>query len=209
MSEEDAITVWIDQLSQGDRSAADRIWQEYFSKLVGYARRKLQNISAGRSYDEEDVALSAMHSLCHGMEEGRLDGLEGREELWKLLLTITARKIYAQQRKEKRLKRGGGKVRGESVFGDAADQGERAFGIADVLGAEPTPELAAEVAETTEELLQSIDDERARQIVLLRLEGYHNTEIAEKLNCARRTVERKLEALREAWNASSEAELQL
>ncbi|EMI53518.1 ECF-type sigma factor [Rhodopirellula sallentina] len=205
--EEDGITLLMAQLSDGGGSASDQLWQEYFPKLANYARRKLAP-AAARSYDGEDVALSAMNSFYEGMKERKFDNLHGRDELWRLLLTITARKVSARHRKVGRLKRGAGKVRGESVFGNV-DDGERAFGIGDLLGTDPTPELIAELSETTQQLLNTVDDERVREIVRLRLEGYRNSEIAEKLGCAKRTVERKIELLRETWNESAGSEFQV
>jgi len=198
MTEPDEITVWLDRLANGNSEAAQVIWQNYFQKLVGYARRKLNDMPL-RSFDEEDVALSAMHSFFEGMQRGQFDSLGNREELWRLLLTITARKAHAQRRRSLRSKRGGGQVRGESVFGRPENQQERGVGIDDVLGEEPTPELAAMVVENTRQMLGLLDDERTRQVALLRLEGHTNDEIAVQLGCARRTVERKLERIRACW----------
>jgi DNA-binding CsgD family transcriptional regulator len=39
---------------------------------------------------------------------------------------------------------------------------------------------------------------------LWKLEGYTNDEIAAKLGCARRTVERKLRVIRAVWTAQGE-----
>ncbi len=196
--EQDAITVWLGRLAKGDSYAAEVVWQNYFEKLVFYARRKLQSMPL-RTFDEEDVALSAMQSFFHGMQGGKFDSLGNREELWRLLLTITARKASAQRRRSLRTKRGSGQVRGESIFGQADPDQDRAFGIAEVLGDEPTPELAAMVVENTKMLLDLLDDDVTRQIALMRLEGHTNEEIAQKLGCARRTVERKLERIRARW----------
>ena len=98
-----------------------------------------------------------------------------------------------------RSKRGGGHVRGESVFG-RADRGEQTeAGIADVLGSEPTPELANMLVENTQQLLDSLQDESLAQIARMKLEGWPNDEIAHELGCVRRTVERKIERIREKW----------
>jgi DNA-directed RNA polymerase specialized sigma24 family protein len=114
------------------------------------------------------------------------------------LVTITARKAAAQLRRGHRQKRGGGAVRGESVF-VRGHSSERAMGIDQVLGQEPTPELAALISEECEQLMNRLEDESLRRIALLKLEGYSNEEIAEQLDCAPRTVERKLARIRTAW----------
>lgn len=207
MGEQDEITVWLDRLADGDSQAAEVIWDNYFGKLVGLARRRMRDMPR-RAFDEEDAALSAMHSFCQGVEMGKFEKLDDRRDLWKLLVTITIRKIHAQYVSSRRLKRGGGQVRGESVFEYAptGDEPGRAAGIGNILGKEPTPELAVTVVETTQTLLDSLDDDTARRIAVLKLEGYNNREIAEELGCARRTVERKLERIRERWAESELAD---
>jgi DNA-directed RNA polymerase specialized sigma24 family protein len=156
-----------------------------------------------RSVDEEDVALSAMASFCRCVKGGKFEKLDDRSDLLKLLLTITARKVFAQRTRSGRVKRGGNRVRGESAFGVPGrgdDEQERAFGIGNVLSDEPTPELAAAVAENTQRLIDKLDDDKARQVALMKLEGYNNLEISDTLGCTRRTVERKLERIRECWS---------
>ena len=194
----DDLARWLSQLGGGDEAAAEALWQQYFARLVRYARRKLRDLPR-RTFDEEDVALSAMFSFCRGLEEGKFERLGDRDELWKLLVTITARKICAQQRHALREKRGGGKVRGESAFQRGTSDDDLAAGIGEVLGDEPSPELAATLVENTQELLDCLGDESLGQIARLKLEGWTNEEIAVRLGCVRRTVERKLERIREKW----------
>ena len=64
---------------------------------------------------------------------------------------------------------------------------------------EPTPEFAAEVADTCDALLAAFPDDQCRQIALLKLENYTADEIAAKLGCARRTVQRRLLLIRRTW----------
>lgn len=197
MASSDEITVWLNRLSDGEERAAEVIWNQYFEKLTRYARRKLEGMPR-RAVDEEDVALSAMNSFCRGMEAGRFEKVDDREDLWKLLVTITARKAICQQRRHHAAKRGGGQVRGESIFVRKGDV-DLDLGIGDVLGGEPTPEFACAVAENCQSMLDSLGDETLRDIAQLTLEGYTTTEIAERLDCVKRTVERKLNRIREKW----------
>jgi len=201
MSADQDLTCWIQRLGQGDSRAADLLWGEYFEKLVQLARRKLDGVAL-RAADEEDVALSAMYSFYRGMKERKFGWVSDRNELWKLLVTITARKACAQRRHHFAAKRGGGHVRGESHFQRPDNSGgydEIGEGIADVLGKEPTPEIVAGVTETCQRLLEQLHDERLREIAVLTLEGKTAPEIAEQLGCVRRTIERKLERIREIW----------
>ena len=116
------------------------------------ARRRLEGLPR-RVADEEDVALSAMKSFYRGVEAGRFPQLDDRDDLWRLLVTITARKAVSQARSVRAQKRGGGRIRGESVF---------ATGLDGMLGAQPTPELAAMVADNCTRLLDGLQDEIGR-----------------------------------------------
>ena len=91
MSREGSVTCWIQLLSTGDPAAAQRLWERYFRRLVGLARTKLRG-APRRAADEEDVALSAFVSFFRGAARGRFPRLEDREDLWRLLVVITARK---------------------------------------------------------------------------------------------------------------------
>ena len=197
MRQDDEVTCWLSGLARGEDVAVEEIWRRYYDRLVRLARGKLAE-GKRRMADEEDVALSAFHSFCRGAAAGRFPHLEDRHDLWKLLVTITARKAARQVRREMQQKRGSGGVRGESVFAGSTDR-EEGCGIGGVLGAEPTPEFAALAAEECERMLESLADEQLRQIALWKLEGYSNDEIAEKLQCAPRTVERKLHRIRDLW----------
>jgi DNA-directed RNA polymerase specialized sigma24 family protein len=192
---EDEITPWLRRLSAGDPRAAEVIWREYFARLVRFARRKLEG-SPRRAGDEEDVALSAMKSFCLGMAEQRFEKVEDRHDLWRLLLTITARKACAQRRRDRAAKRGGGATRGESALARRADAEEEG-GIGEVLGSTPTPELAVMVADTCRAFLDRLEDDSLRDVARLALEGCSVPEIAERLGCVRRTVERKLQRIRD------------
>ena len=193
----ESISQWLLNLAGEDAETAEKIWNDYFGKLARLARRKLDGLPH-RDFDEEDVALSAMHSFYQGIVKHKFDHIHNRDDLWKLLVTITARKATAKRRAYFAQKRGGGQVRGESIFGQPEDnQG----GIANILGTEPTPELAVSVAENCRQMLDQLPDETLRHVALWTLEGYRTEEIAEKLGCVRRTVERKLERIREIWGA--------
>lgn len=196
----DEITQWIAQAKKTDEDAAAAIWDAYFEKLVAYARRKLSSMPR-RAADEEDVVLSAMNSFFRGARNGQLNPKD-RNELWKLLATITVRKATAQLRKHHAQKRGGGEVRGESVFIKAGDQSGNP-GINDVFDEKQIPQMSSELIGTCDEMLEQLGDDTLRQIALLRLEGHGNNEIAESLSVSLATVKRKLKLIREMWSDAS------
>ncbi len=181
----DSVTLWISHLKAGDAAAADQLWHRYFQRLVGLARTRLGNSPKGMS-DEEDVALSAFKSLCMGAAEGRFPQLSDRGNLWPLLAVLTAHKALDLRKSETRQKRGGGLRDGE------IDPGE-------LLSREPSPEFAASMADECRSLLDRLEPE-LRNIALGKLEGESNADLATKLGCGVRTIERRLELIRRIWN---------
>src|SRR5436305_7405580 len=106
MPSDRSVTFWIGQLKAGDSLAAQKLWEGYYGRLVGLARARLRGAGV-RAADEEDVALSAFASFCRGAEHGRFPQLADRDDLWRLLVVLTARKAWHRRRDEQRPKRGG------------------------------------------------------------------------------------------------------
>ena len=200
------VTLWLKSIERGDNEAAERLWKYCMPRLLKYSRRRLpQHLK--RVLDEEDVALSAFKSFCLAAADGGFPHLEGRDELWKLLLVIAGRKAQAHVRRETREKRGGGKVRGESIFlleGSPQDKSE-ATGIGQVAEDQPTPDQLAQFTEDARRLIDMLKDDTIKAIALLRMEGYSVEEIAERLECGKRTVERRLHLIRRTWAESSKS----
>ena len=68
-----------------------------------------------------------------------------------------------------------------------------------MLTREPTPEEAAELADECRRLLDSLQEPELRQIALWKVEGYTHEEIAARLDCVPRTIERKVSRIRLLW----------
>jgi DNA-directed RNA polymerase specialized sigma24 family protein len=77
--------------------------------------------------------------------------------------------------------------------------GEGDPGLVEALSREPTPELAALFAEQCRLLLDRLPNAQLRSVAQWKLEGYTNDEIAARLGCVRRSVERMLELIRTLW----------
>jgi RNA polymerase sigma factor (sigma-70 family) len=185
-------------LKAGDQDATAEIWNRYVEDLVRLARAKLRATHRNSGVeDEEDAALSAFESLCAGIAQGRFPRLDNRHDLWQVLVVITARKVLDQLRRQSRLKRGGGKVVTEGAL--TGPDGHGPLTLEQIVGSTPSPEFAAMVAEEFRRLLDALKDETLRQIALWRMEGYTNEEIAARLGCVSRTIERKLCLIRRAW----------
>ncbi|MCG8653603.1 MAG: ECF-type sigma factor [Pirellulales bacterium] len=190
-------TELLDQVRAGDEKATGQLWEEYFQRLVRIAAKRLPN-NLRRVGDEEDIALSAFHSFIAGVRRDQFPDLSGPDNLWGLLITLTGRKVHAHLRHQTRQKRGGGNVRGESVFIDPKGD-SRGSGIAGVTGDSAAPDLHAELAEACDGLLDQLPDEQLRQIAVMRMDGYLVDEIAEKLELSKRAVERRLQLIRRTW----------
>ena len=197
MSAEGSVTRWVTALKEGDAAAAQPLWERYHRRLVALARQKLRS-ARRRAADEEDVVQGAFHSFFAGVSRGRFPQLHDRDNLWRLLVVITARKALDQLAHEHARRRGGGTLQGESRIAPAGAGWDQAA-IEQVVGEEPTPEFAAQVAEEYRRLLDLLGDESLRRVAVWKMEGLTNDEIAARLDCSRRTVARKLDTIRIIW----------
>jgi DNA-directed RNA polymerase specialized sigma24 family protein len=188
------VTALIECLEAGDHEAAQPLWERYYPRLVGLARERLRG-TPRRVADEQDVALSAFDSFCRGVEQGRFPQLKDRDGLWALLVLITVRKAADLVKYNRRERRGGGRVRGDSAFVECGGQSGDG-GLAEAEADDPTPDVAAQLAEEFQRLLDRLDSDELRSIAVWKLEGYTNAEIAERLGCAAVSVERRLRLIR-------------
>ena len=115
MPSDESVSDWLGQLKGGDHAGAQKLWEAYFQRLVEWTRTRLQG-HPRQAADEEDVALSAFASFCRGVARGRFPQLQDRDSLWRVLLTITSRKVQHLVRDQHRQRRGCGKVFGESAL---------------------------------------------------------------------------------------------
>jgi len=163
------------------------LWDRYFQNLAEIARDQLGTVKTGAG-DENDVALSAFYSFCQRLEEGRFENLQGRDDLWKVLVVIVRRKAITWIRHETAEKRGGGKLYGDAFLEDA-------------VGAEPTPDFTVELLDELRHLLDVLRNEDGTLclIAMRKLEGYSSSEIAAELSVSPRTVERKFRRICILW----------
>lgn len=188
------VTRWIQQVKRGDDAAATKLWNRYFEDLVRHARWKLRGCRR-RLADEEDVASKALEEFFRAARRGRYPNLSGRASLWRLLLRITACRAADLQRQ---IWRETQKLKGESaIHNRRAERGRKV--LDEVLGNAPSPEVVAASTEKCRKLLELLGDSSLREIVVAKLEGYKNEEIARRLRCGLSTVERKLKLIRAIW----------
>ena len=187
-----SVTAWIGDLKSGGDAAVQPLWERYFERLVQLAHKRLIGSTQADS-DGEDAALNAFDSFCRGVKNGRFPRLEDRDDLWRILVVLTQRQVADQIRHGMAQRRGGGKARG------AVRPGEDGTDLDQLPGLEPTPEFAAMLAEEFTRRLDALGDENLRRVAVWKLEGYTAEEVAARLGCTRRAVQRKLNLIRREW----------
>jgi DNA-directed RNA polymerase specialized sigma24 family protein len=181
MASDHSVTCWLALLKAGDERAAQNLWERYFPQLIRLAQARLTGIR-GPDADGEDVAASVLASVILRAEAGRFPRLADRTDLWKLLVVITARKAADVAARMQRR------------------PAQTGHPIEEIIGTDPTPEFAAQVAEEYRLLLAQLPDETYCSVAVWTMEGYTNKEIAGKLGRSVKTVERKLDHIRHLWD---------
>lgn len=189
-----SVTGWLIGLQAGQPDVAQKLWETYFARLVGLARARLAG-GPGMVNDPEDIALSAFNSFYQAAQKGRFPKLNDRQDLWQILVMLTGNKAIDALRRETAAKR--------PRTTPGPEGSESAVPMTDnLMGHEPTPSFAAEVADQFQHLLHRLGDDELRRIALLKLEGYTNEEIAPRVERSIATVERKLALIRRIWESA-------
>jgi RNA polymerase sigma factor (sigma-70 family) len=186
----DSTTFWLRQLQAGNRKAAEELWKRYYRRLIELARKRLHG-RRSPTVDESDIAQSAFASFYRAAEQGRFPQLDGSDDLWRLLMTFTRRKVARRLRDQNRLKR-----RGLEIVLDGPLELEA------IASSEPTPEFCAAAIESFRLLIGHLGNSTLRSIALMKMEGYTNEEIAGRLDCSLSTIERKLRRIRREWTGA-------
>jgi DNA-directed RNA polymerase specialized sigma24 family protein len=193
MTPEPSVTTWLALLKAGDAAAAELLWRRYFGQLADLARQHLAG-HVRRAADGEDVALSAFASFCTGLAAGRFPRLTDRHDLWRLLLTITLRHARNLAEHETRQRRDSRRTVAAADLFDLPDAD-----LDRLSGSAPDPALAAEVADQLRHLLALLPGDDLRTVAQDLLAGYTAVEIAHRLGCSLRTVERRWQRIRQFW----------
>jgi RNA polymerase sigma factor (sigma-70 family) len=183
-------STWIQRLREGDQAAARPLWQRYHARLIELAA---QQLAAPLRESAEDVAALAFTAFCGAMQAGRYPDVTHRDDLWRLLLTITLNQTRRLARDARRQRRDDRRTL------HAADLFDLPDADLDLLASqEPGPELAAELNDSVRALLERLPED-LRAVAIDLLAGWSPAEIATRLNCAVRTVERRRERIRQYW----------
>lgn len=188
-----SVSQLIADFKDGDDDALADLHRRYWPALVNMARKRLKRAPI-RGADEEDVAQSALIGFCKTVQDQRVPDLENRHQLLALLSHIVACKAINRIKHAMTLKQGQGKVESLTPIAFlASDAGNR-------------PDEEAILRDCYEKYVGELPD-KLRDFAELHLAGLTNREIAERLDCSQRKVERKLALLRSRWQQLTDAEL--
>jgi DNA-directed RNA polymerase specialized sigma24 family protein len=198
MSSVGSLTLCIQHLRSPDcrerDEAARVIWERFSSRLQSLVRRHLDN-RIRRREDEHDILQNMYSSFCRGQLEGKTPP-SSRAELWKLLVRITMCKVVNTAHRHMAARRD---VRRETVAPrDQLHGGGSQFPqwmLEHVDRSQPSPEEKGIVLEELNRLLSGLSED-FRQIVLWKLDGFTNAEIACSIGRTVRCVELKMQLIR-------------
>lgn len=177
---------WLDDLAEGKDLAVEEFWKNYGEALQVVAERQIARWLRPR-VDPEDVVQSACRTFFRRASEGAFS-LASRDDLWKLLLTITLNKVRMQARFHSRQRRS---VSKEQALPDAANLQPAEWGQA----------IEQVDLQDMLEVAFSKEDGERQHLLALWLEGRTQNEIAEELGCSERTVRRIQEKIRKDLDA--------
>jgi RNA polymerase sigma factor (sigma-70 family) len=190
MSSPSSVSTWIQRLQAGDHAAAQQLWQRYHARLIELAR---QQLAVPLQSAAEDVAVMAFAGLCRGLQAGRYPDITQRDDLWRLLLAITLNQARRLGRDATRQRRD---ARRTLLATDLFDLPEA--DLDRLASSEPDPALAVELNDQVRALLGRLPDD-LRPVAIDLLAGWGPAEIAARLNCSVRTIERRRERIRQFW----------
>jgi RNA polymerase sigma-70 factor (ECF subfamily) len=176
------------RLKAGDEDAAAAVFRRFANRLIGLARSRMAPLVRTK-VDPEDVLQSVFKSFFLRYAQGQWQ-LGDWHDLWAVLTVLTVRKcghraehFHAQKRDVRRE---------TSPQPDASDAA-----LDDVaLDREPTPDEAAMLAETVEQIMRDLEGYH-RDIFRMALQGYSTAEIAAEVGVTERSVLRVLKRVRE------------
>ena len=169
------------RFQNGDQDAATSIYLRYVRRLLALVRNQSSAELAAR-VEADDIVQSVFRTFFRRAVHGEYEVPEG-DELWKLFLVIAVNKIRSTTEFYHAAKRD---IR-RTVGGELADR----FG-----GRSADEEAARTLKMVVDELLAKLSPTH-EQVVRLRIDGCEVNEIADRLKCSKRSVERVLQGFRQ------------
>jgi len=174
----------------GDEDAAAELFARYQGRLLPLVASHL-NEKLGARLDADELVQSIFKSAFRVTRDGQ-PLFSDDTGFWKWLVTVALNKVFKRIERETAAKRDPDR--------EISSPTDRDGFLAECLSQRPTTMQVVEVADLMENILQRLDEDQ-KQILLLRLEGYTQKEIARKLGVSDKTVQRRSEKIREAASA--------
>lgn len=179
-SNHDVTIAWLEDLAEGKSNAVEEFWMNYGDSLQRVAERQIASWLR-RRVDPEDVVQSACRTFFRRAGAGDFS-LENKDDLWKLLLTITLNKVRMQARFHSRNRRS---INKEQAMPEEANLQPAEW------------DHAIEQVELQDMLKVAFkEDEERHQVLQMWLEGRTQNEIAKVIGCSERTVRRIQDRIR-------------
>jgi RNA polymerase sigma-70 factor (ECF subfamily) len=175
MSEPEATSLLVRRLKAGDQRAAAELFASYARRLAALADQHLSRRLAAR-VEAEDVVQSVFRTFFRRNSRGEFQ-INSRDQLWRLLVTITLRKVRVTGRRHT------ARVR------DVRAQAEGDDWLHEAVAREPSAEEAAALLDQIEHLLRGLPAVFA-ELLELRFQGLPDTQIARQLGVSRQAVQR-------------------
>lgn len=197
---EGSVTALFSGLKESNPAILGEIWRRFFPRMAGLARKALGSRRDG-SQDADDVVQCAMLSFWNAMDDSSPPEFRDRDDLWRFLAVITVRKARRIARHASARKRSDHSTLSESQIAASGNStSDKDFRLDHLLTGISPPDFDF----FCEEMLLALE-EAPRQIALLRLQGHSSAEIAERLECSERSVQRTLKAIRDRWTQLGDA----
>ena len=224
LSSAGSVTKAFRRLDDGDSSAYAVIVEHFWQNLVKLAGWKLPP-HRRRAFDQEDAAQESLLSFWNGVCRGQFKDVRHREDIFRILAGIVFHKVFDLLKKELAVKRGGGKVRGDSAFdakpgvlgqenvGESGSPAGPASEPKPGVPPEVTPAEQAELKDLVNRLLQTLPEKgRLRAIgqtwLLDGMETAADIKGKLHLDVDERTVQRKKETILKIWRKELESILE-
>jgi RNA polymerase sigma-70 factor (ECF subfamily) len=174
--------------TSGEGDAAEAIYVRYADELLALARRRISQ-RLGRRVDAEDIAQSAWRSFFVRGRNGAFR-IERSGDLWRLLATITMKKVLGQAEFHRSQRR--------DIHREWAPPAE----LLERMASGPSPDEIAAADEQLQLIMSCLSPEKCAAL-MMRLEDCTYEEIAERTGRTERTIRRWLAELRESMEEFS------
>lgn len=195
-----SVSKWLHGARSGDPIATEKIVTRYINRLAEFADAALRR-GERLTEDGEDFALSVLQWASTELSAGRLPDLHNRDDLWLFLVEAAQRRIVRKQSKQRSLNQ---EHPTEMTMTDTLKQYDAE--LQDLWERGNPGAYFREVIHCWEDIINILPDQTSKDIAVLKLQGFSNREISQKLKLVSRTVDRKVIAIVEKWKAYIEAD---